>query len=437
MFVALGILLSLVSFCPVVLTIDGPILSNVVPILLAIGLFLTAARIEPAEAQRFLKLTLPFMIGAAVLALWMIIQMLPLPLWQTEPFAKISQLAHPVWTSAAAALGNDMAGSITVDTGATAIALLRYLTFVGILLLSTAVTINRDRAESVLISLTIATSLVASIALVADVFGRGFLAGARAEARVCAALGVSLAAATAWMIFEREAKQKPAPGVKRPKLSWAMLACLTAFAVCVIVILASRSGSLIFATAGGFSTFGAVLLVRRLDLGRWGASAIGVTVLVIGAALVTGAAGTSNDLRLAFVKKDAAALELTQRILADAPLLGDGAGTFDSMRPIYQPPDPGPGDLEAVTTAAKLSIELGRPVLFLIILAAVAGTGLLLRGAAKRRRDFFYPAAAAACLVTMILLAFINVGLLGTVVPLIAGALLGLGLAQSQSQATS
>jgi hypothetical protein len=436
MFIALGILLSLIGFSPFILTLGGQILPNLAPLFLAIGLGFVAVSLEPAEAKRFFKLTLPFIAGAAVLALWLLLQMLPLPLWQEEPLAHISSLAHPVWTSTLGGFSQTMTGSITVDTGATAIALVRYLCFVGVILLSTALSISRDRAEAVLIGLTIATGLIAMIAGATRVFGGAFLI-ARDEALVCTALGVSISAVAALLAYEKQAKRRMPQAPARWHFSAAFLACLAVFLVCTSVIATAGSGSLIFATAIGFSTFGAVLLVRRLELGRWGASTIGATALVIAAALVTGAAGTSTDLRLTFVKKDAAALELTQRILADAPILGDGAGTFVKMLPIYQAPEVEPDDLEAVTAAAQLSIELGRPVLWAIFLAAVVAMVLLLRGAANRRRDFFYPAAGAACLVTLIILAFINVGVLGSAVPILAGTILGLALAQSQSSQIS
>lgn len=436
MLIALGILLSLVSFCPVILTLDGPFLPNLAPLLLAFGLILVAIWLPPGEAQRFAKRVRPFVIAAAVPAAWMLFQMLPLPVWHTGLLAKISALAHPVWASAAAELRQDMAGSISVDIGATAVALVRYLTFVGVILLSTAVTMNRERAESVLVTLAIATGLVAFIVACADIVGGDFLA-AREEALDCAALGVSLSAACASLVLERHEKQRAGLNLKETRFVIAASACLAAFFVCSAVIVATRSGSLIFAAGGGLVTFCAVLIVRRLDLGRWGASAITVTAIAIGVALVTGSAGTNSDPRFAFVKKDAASIELTQRILTDAPVLGDGAGTFASMVPIYQSADANPGDLEAVTAAAKLSIEMGRPVLWIAVLAAALATLALLRGASNRGRDYYYPAAGAACLVTMMISAFINVGLFGSALPLLAGTILGLGLAQSQSPTLS
>ena len=54
----------------------------------------------------------------------------------------------------------------------------------------------------------------------------------------------------------------------------------------------------------------------------------------------------------------------------------------------------------------------------------------------QRGRDSFYPAMGGGCLITLLLLSFNNVGLLGTATSLIAAAIIGLGIAQSKSRTT-
>jgi len=437
MFFALAVLLGLVSLCPAILTVEGAILPSLAPLLIAIGLLIASIRLPPGEAQRLNDLIRPFAVFAAIPALWILLQMLPLPMWQTQPWARISDLSHPVWASVAAGFRSGVAGSISVDIGATAIALVRYLSFIGVVVLAAAVTINRDRAESVLVSLTAATVLIALVVAFFDLFGTGFFP-ARDEALDCACLGIILSAASACLVVERRETRRSRSERGDARFLFAMLTCLAAFLICLIAILAARSGSLLFAASCGLGLFGAVILVRRLDLGRWGAAAIGVTASVIALALVTGAAGNSSDARLAFVRKSASSIELTQRILADAPpFLGDGAGAFESMLPIYRSADSTAGDLRAVTAAAKLSVEMGRPILWIAVAAAAIMTLVLLRGAAKRGRDSFYPTAGAACLVTLIVLAFVNVGLFGAALPLLMGVILGLALAQSKGRVSS
>ena len=118
-------------------------------------------------------------------------------------------------------------------------------------------------------------------------------------------------------------------------------------------------------------------------------------------------AASDPDPRFAFVNKGAATIELSQRILNDAPFFGYGAGSFRALVPIYQSSNAGSWVAEAVTAAAKLSIEMGKVMLWFAILAASLAVFHLLRGAARRGRDSFYAAAAGACLVTLMVQAFI------------------------------
>jgi hypothetical protein len=93
--------------------------------------------------------------------------------------------------------------------------------------------------------------------------------------------------------------------------------------------------------------------------------------------------------------------------------------------------------VEAVTAAAKLSIEMGKVMLWFAILAASLAVFHLLRGAARRGRDSFYAAAAGACLVTLMVQAFIFSYLSGWAVVLLSATIFGLGLTQSKSRTVS
>jgi hypothetical protein len=426
MFVALGFLFGLIALVSVIPIVDGAVLPLVLPLLTAGGLIIVALNLPPVEAQRFDGLVRPFVIGAAVPVLFMLLQMPPLP-------SALSGLAHPVWASVKAGFSTPVAGSISIDIGATALALLRYLTFVAAVLLATAVTINRERAKAILIALTAGTVVVSLGELFAEIFGEA-PAAAREEALDVACLGVILAATCACLFFERQGTRRAKLGPRDARFTYAMLASAAAFLICMAAIGAARSGSLIFAASCGLGLFGAVFLVRRLNLGRWGAGAIGLTASVIVVALMTGAAGSNSDPRLAFVKKDPATLELTQRILADAPFFGVGAGAFSAIVPIYQFGDFDGQDRRAVTAAAKLSIEMGRTALWTALAAAAVAVVALLRASATRGRDSFYASAAASCLVTLIVMAFVNVGLFGATLPILSAIILGLGIAQTQGR---
>jgi len=137
---------------------------------------------------------------------------------------------------------------------------------------------------------------------------------------------------------------------------------------------------------------------------------------------------------LAFVKKTPAAIEMTELLLERTPILGNGAGTLASILPIYQTSADYTSSAGSETTAARISIEMGRPVLWIAVFAAFAGIWLLVRGALERGRDNFYPAAGAACLISLLILGFINSGISGPGIGLLSAVIFGLGLAQSMSR---
>jgi hypothetical protein len=432
MFFAFGVVLVLIVFCPVVLVFDRVLLVDFVPIAVAAGLAMVALRSNSTERQRASEVAWTLVLAAVVLGVWILVQLLPLPISTTPPLSWLTQFTHPVWTSAADALQRPMVGWITVDTGVTLVALVKILALLGAALLTLAVTMDRGRAEIVLVGLTIASATVATIVTLVGVFDIDSFT-ARSEALDVSCVGLVLSAACGALVYDRW-KSRTHHKRDRNQFRFDIVGTIAvgAFLVSLVAILAAHSGSLLFAASGGFGTFCAVVIVRRLALGRWGAIAIGATAIVIGIALVLGAAGTNPDPRLAFVRANAVSLELTQRILADSPLFGTGAGTFASLVPIYRPSETGTEKLDAVTAAAKVSIELGRPMLWLSVAAAVIAALVLLRASLHRGRDYFHAAAGAAILVTATTLAFVNVGLVGTAPSLLLAIALGLALAQAK-----
>jgi hypothetical protein len=414
--------------------LDWAVLPNLVPILVAAGLIAAALRIEPGDRHRVIELAWPLAVAAIVLACWIFVQTLPLPISNAPPLSWLSELVHPVWQSAAEALQKAIPGRITVDAGVTIVALVRVVSLVGLGFLAMAVTLDRERAEAVLVGLTIATTLLAAVVIYMDLLHVGGFA-ARDEALDAACLGLVLSAACGTLAYERSKRRRR----ERDRARFGIVAILAvvAFVASLLAILVAGSGPLLFAAASGLVTFASVVVVRRLGLGRWGAVVIGATGLVIFVTLVVRAAGPNPDPRLAFVVANSASLDLTRRISADAPVIGTGAGTYSSLVQIYRPSDMSTASLEAVTAAAKVSIELGRPVLWLLVGVTVITALWLLRGALRRGRDYVYPAAGAASLVMLAILAFVNVGLFGSAIALLAAPVLGLALAQAKGSGSS
>ncbi len=155
-------LLLVVLLCasPAVLLLDGPMMHGVVAGVAAIGMVLVSRTLRPGETAFFLSIARPAVVLAAVPALWMLIQVVPL-----------RALAHPMWTSAEMAIGHPVTGSISIDIGASVMALGQYLTIAAIAFWAGAVAVDRQRAEWILFSLMAATALIGLLMVADDLFG--------------------------------------------------------------------------------------------------------------------------------------------------------------------------------------------------------------------------------------------------------------------------
>jgi hypothetical protein len=141
------------------------------------------------------------------------------------------------------------------------------------------------------------------------------------------------------------------------------------------------------------------------------------------------------DLTLMFATRAPAPLTaVTQRILAETGWTGTGAGTFAAVLPIYRGIDELTAGPVAPTAAAGIAVEMGRPFLWAMLIAAIALAVTLLRGSVRRGRDSSYSMAGASCVVTFALLGFGNAGLFSTPALIIAAATVGMAIAQSKSR---
>jgi hypothetical protein len=130
------ILVTLICAFPVILLWDGLIMQGLVAGIVAVALAITAQTLRPGETSFTLSIIRPVAALAAVPALWVLVQVIPL-----------KALAHPIWTSAETAVGHSVAGGIRIDPGASVIALGQYLSAIAVALISAAVAVDRQRAE--------------------------------------------------------------------------------------------------------------------------------------------------------------------------------------------------------------------------------------------------------------------------------------------------
>ena len=419
-------LLALVAATPVLLFFDNLVVGGAIQLYAAIGMMIIAAAIRPGEARHFFKLIrVPAALGAIPLT-WMLIQLLPIPL---------HGLSRSIWESAASALNTPLLASISIDPGLTLIALCRFVSMLAIAFVAAAVSIDRQRAEKLLLMLASIAAVISLALLVNQLGGFDLLEetdAGRAHATVVTAgiIGIVLFVASAIMIIERYEMRRHDHESLPPLLILSSIV-IAGLLVCSLTLVAGDASYAIFAAACGVATVVIIYFVRRIGFGPGAGLAIGCVAIVAVAAIIwTKGHPIAGDISLRYMTgAKADVVSLDSRIIDEVGLGGSGAGTFEAISLIYGTPAP----LEVFrpsTFAAQIAIELGRPALWIIVGLACALIVMCAQATFTRGRDFFYPLAGAGVTVAMILNSFNNSGLTNPAISLIVAVALGLGLAQ-------
>jgi len=415
--------LALICVSPGILLWDGLIVQGSICGIVAFGLAIAAVVMRPAEARFCLDAILPVAIAAIVPALWILLQALP-----------VNIASHPIWTNVEATLGYKVARSISVDPGASTIALAQYLAFVGFGFLTAAVAVERQRAQRMFFALIMAGVCTILIVVVHDFLPSTveFSTFAGAEAADCLAITAIVIAAACVRVVERHETHQ---GTTRSWMFIATSVCCVALAITVGLSALEGGREVVVATACGLAVFVYVVIMRRIQLSPKWILAFAVPVIGIAALLLhTHQTESSRNLLLTYAKQSAASsIDVTERALDDAPLVGTGAGTFTGIAEIYREIDDPPIPA-APNIASGFAIELGRPMLWLIALMTAILTLMLLKASLQRGRDSFYSAMGGSCLVTLFLLAFINGSLSGNAAALLISAILGVSIAQRKGR---
>ncbi|MHC4046630.1 hypothetical protein [Bradyrhizobium sp. 23AC] len=359
----------------------------------------------------------------AVPAIYMAFQLAPVP---------IHGLGNPIWETASAALNAPLTERLTVDVRATVQAFLHYSTAVALALITTVVALDRQRAWQLLCMLVSISTIVSAYLLLrqtigTDGFSRGDTPVLAATGAVPAVLGLVLSAAMMTRAFEdhrRRVKQRPFRVATT--LSFALLATL----LCLSATLASGDG-MGTATAAllGVGIVLAAFAIRNWFSGLWGIASVLATAAVLFLAAFTLMPIRPNaDLTVALSQHAPGA---TERMLQDAGHAGSGAGTYAALLPIHRD-IAAPFSRERPTAAAAIAIEMGRPFLYGVLIVAVVGAGALLRCSLRRRHDYVYAAIGAGAATSLVVLALVEDGILEFGASLLAAALFGLAVAQSQ-----
>jgi hypothetical protein len=423
-------LLTLVAAAPLLLFFDNLIVVGAIQLCAAIGMTIVAIGIRHGQARHLFKLIrVPAALGAIPL-IWMLIQLLPIP---------IGGLSRSIWESAAGALDTPLSASISIDPGLTLIALCCYASMIGMAFVAAAVSIERQHAEKLLLVLCSAAAVISLILMASQVGGFALLdessAGGEHAAIITAGIiGIILFAASTIMIIERYEIDH-----QHHKFSSQLLIPITiritGLLVCSLTLIASDTNYAIFAATCGLATVVIIYFLRRLGFGPTAGLAMGFLAIVAVAAIIwTKGPPVAGDISLRYMTgANADVASLDTRIVGEVGLGGSGAGTFRAISILYGMQDSS-DVLRPPTFAAQIAIELGHPALWIIVGLACALIIICARGAFNRGRDFFYPLAGAGVSVAIILNSFSNAGLTNPAISLLVAVTLGLGLAQSISR---
>ena len=435
MFPAPLVLGLLIAATPVMLTTADLIAHGFIAAAAAVLTAIVAVRLRPSEIAFLRTVVQPMIIFAALPLLWILFQLIPLG---------AVGLANPIWQSAAVALGRPLAGSISIDTGATLLSLAQLLSITAIAFAAAAIAVERRRAEWILVLLTAAMAVMGLMVLAANFGNFSFPFGsgdspARNAAADGAGLGVILAAATAIHAYERRKTLPPAQRRKPDhQLRLIFFGCLFALTICAAATIIFASSQTRFSVGCGMATLFAAIVMRSFRFGPWGYSAVvSIAVVMLVAVFALQPTKQRADVTLAYASGAPASLiALTQRVIMETSLVGTGAGTFSAVLPIYRDINEEPAGTTAPTAAAAIAVEMGQPFLWIILIAAGAIVITLLRGAVRRGRDSLYATAGASCLVCIVLLAFGNVAVFSAPILVTVAVITGTAITQSKSRAT-
>jgi len=426
-------LAALIVAAPLFALVDSPVIQGVVVVVAAVALAATARVDAGGQAEHPRKSARRVVWCLVIPAIWMMIQTAPMSL---------HILAHPIWASAELALGSSVTGGIGVDRGAALIALTRYLGLVAIVLAAMTVAADRQRAERMLLVLTGATTAMAILLLASpltaglQVFAmfameEGSSLGIRSGLIGGSSLGVIAGIAMAQRGLERYQGRRPNVSLSRARPALFVAAGLGAVAICWFALQAIATPAQCFVAACGLVMMVLVAIAKRLRLGSAASAAIAAVAIIVAVTLATSRPNADGDLTLRFADVATPQRAITERMLADAGWAGSGPGGLAALTPVYRAADELALVPVARTSAAEIAVDLGVPALWVIVIMALAATWFLLEGAMRRGRDSFYPSAGASTILVLTLQSFVDASLLGTVVPLLAAAILGIGMAQS------
>jgi O-antigen ligase len=366
-----------------------------------------------------------------------------------------SSLVNPIWGMASEALGRPIEGSISVDRDLTTLALVRLITAASVFWIALQLCRDGERAGRFVAVLAVIGCAYAAYGLIAAKTGQlPWLKIPPAGGRVSSTFynrnsfsayaGVTLIA-LAGLILQLYQRRMPGAGEGwRLRLATfiditgqegAALLCGGFLTLVALLLTGSRGG--ITATGAGLVML--VVLARRGAGVRGGKStAVMLLGLMLGAATLYAFGGVfagSLEERGVTDANRMAVYVLTLRSVLDAPLVGFGYGTFADVFPMYRDGSVSVAGIWLQAHNTYLEIFQGLGLVFGALLIASVALLVLrcIKGALGRQSQMMVPQVAASAAFLLGIHSLVDFPLQIQGIALTFAALLGAGVAQSES----
>lgn len=445
-------LIALVALAPLPLASNRPLPAALFSLAAGLLLALWAAALLTGRARLAVsprKIVWPLTLFGAV-ALWIFLQAMPLP----------GAWGDPVWREAAAALGEPLSASISVNPQATLSGLMRLLAYGAVFWLTLQLARDPERARSAMTAAAVIGAAYALYGIAVYAAGNGWVTIYRKWAyhealtstfvnrnSYATFAGLGLLCAVAWLVsgirhliaLERPLRRKVA------LVAEAIFAQSFARTIAVLLLLAAL---LLTGSRAGVAASLIGLFVLLLAMTR-GSTLRPMQVLVAGG-VVGGIALTAlalgGDLlvdRLAETGRDASAIDreltysATMDAISTAPWTGTGYGTYREVFAAWRPEALSSGFYwdKAHNDYLENALELGLPAMLALNLAIALLAAEALRGLWRRRRDRTAPALGVAATALVGVHAFFDFSLQMPAVSALYAFIMGLAVAQAFPQA--
>ena len=367
-----------------------------------------------------------------------------------------SLFAHPIWSMAADALGTPLPGTISVDPDLTVLALVRLVTAASVFWLAVQLCRNAARAHRFLNAVAATGCAYAAYGIVAFASGGWRIpwlqipSGAFVTSTFInhnsfatyAGLGLIATAGLALQLYRANlAGQGPPWGLQIATLlettgQKGALLLTGAFVILVALLLTGSRGG-VLSTGLGLFVLGIVMLGRgrTRSAGLLAAVAIGA-VLVAATIMAFGDPVLGNLAQRGIVDTGRMAIyRITALSILDAPWLGHGYGAFADVFPMYRDRSISVQGVWGQAHNTYLEVFQGLGLIFGTMLVACVVLPMVscLRGAMTRQENYTAPCVAvgAACLVGLHATADFSLQIQAVALTFVA--ILGAGVAQSQS----